>query len=112
MGGPLFFAAGGGAGSVGVVTDGIHDVRVTVLDLPLVSGVQGEEGRGALHCPTCMGAPPVTLPWFYVLCVCMLDVAGHVTVSRGDLQTKTKSNIKIKIKIIKLLVGTLAWPPS
>ena len=23
---------------------GVHDVRVTVLDLPLVSGVQGEEG--------------------------------------------------------------------
>ena len=34
---------------------GVHDVRVTVLDLPLVSGVQGEEGMGALHCPTCMG---------------------------------------------------------
>ena len=45
---------------------GVHDVRVTVLDLPLVSGVQGEEGMGTLHCPTCMGAPPVTLPWFNV----------------------------------------------
>ena len=38
---------------------GVHDVRVTVLDLPLVSGVQGEGGMGALHCPTCMRAPPV-----------------------------------------------------
>ena len=46
---------------------GVHDVRVTVLDLPLVSGVQGEGGMGALHCPTCMGAPPVMLPWFYVV---------------------------------------------
>ena len=30
-------------------------MRVTVLDLPLVSGVQGEGGMGTLHCPTCMG---------------------------------------------------------
>ena len=28
---------------------GVHDVRVTVLDLPLVSGVQGEGGMGALQ---------------------------------------------------------------
>ena len=42
---------------------GVHDVRVTVLDHPLVSGVQGEGGRGE-H--TSIWAPPVMLPWCYV----------------------------------------------
>ena len=64
--GTFICAAGGVAGSVGVVTDGVHDVRVTVLDLPMVSGVQGEGGMGALHCPTCMGSRHVMLPWCHV----------------------------------------------